>query len=225
MGRNQRKKINQKRKKRRIFRLFFVRCACQRAVNRGAGWRTANTRRQCDFTFSFLTRKQLCCDFTGGQSDPTLQKLSKQTLKFSPAFFKRRRVRKWPRPIAGLGRFRGQRPQTLGRSPTKKRGPQAARRLVQTQGLPSAEGVTDVARLARILQSPAFRKKRPVTAKLSRTCFFRCLPRCHRCRSDLPRATNAPRCARITSPSDTTCSPRRKTAFARPCTAIPSSGV
>ena len=40
-----------------------------------------------------------------------------------------------------------------------------------------------------------------------------------------PRATNAPRCARITSPSDTTCSPRRKTAFARPCTAIPSSGV
>ena len=57
----------------------------------GARWRTANTRRQCDFTFSFLTRKQLCCDFAGGQSDPTLQKLSKQTLKFSPAFFKRRR--------------------------------------------------------------------------------------------------------------------------------------
>ena len=114
-------------------------------------------------------------------------------------------------------------PSNPGPQPYKKARP--ARRLVQTQGLPSAEGVTDVARLARILQSPAFRKKRPVTAKLSRTYFFRCLPRCHRCRSDLPRATNAPRCARITSPSDTTCSPRRKTAFARPCTAIPSSGV
>ena len=57
----------------------------------GARWRTANTRRQCDFTFSFLTRKQLCCDFAGGQSDTSPQKLSKQTLKFSPAFFKRRR--------------------------------------------------------------------------------------------------------------------------------------
>ncbi len=82
MGRNQRKKINQKRKKRRIFPSLF----CARAR-----WRTANTRRQCDFTFSFLTRKQLCCDFAGGQSDTSPQKLSKQTLKFSPAFFKRRR--------------------------------------------------------------------------------------------------------------------------------------
>ena len=82
MGRNQRKKVNQKRKKRRIFPSLF----CARAR-----WRTANTRRQCDFTFSFLTRKQLCCDFAGGQSDTSPQKLSKQTLKFSPAFFKRRR--------------------------------------------------------------------------------------------------------------------------------------
>ena len=82
MGRNQREKVNQKRKKRRIFPSLFL---C------GARWRTANTRRQCDFTFSFLTRKQLCCDFAGGQSDTSPQKLSKQTLKFSPAFFKRRR--------------------------------------------------------------------------------------------------------------------------------------
>ena len=83
MGRNQREKVNQKRKKRRIFPSLF----CARAR-----WRTANTRRQCDFTFSFSTRKQLCCDFAGGQSDPTPQKLSKQTLKFSPAFFKRQRL-------------------------------------------------------------------------------------------------------------------------------------
>ena len=65
MGRNQRKKVNQKRKKRRIFPSLFL-CACQRAVNRCADCRTANTRRQCDFTFFFLPRKQLCCDFTGG---------------------------------------------------------------------------------------------------------------------------------------------------------------
>ena len=110
MGRNQRKKVNQKRKKRRIFPSLFL-CACQRAVNRCADCRTANTRRQCDFTFfscpgsSFAVilregteilriQAPFCLlrrHFPFQGNHPPLQKLSKQTLKFSPAFFKRRR--------------------------------------------------------------------------------------------------------------------------------------
>ncbi|MCR2026864.1 hypothetical protein [Anaerotruncus colihominis] len=44
-----------------------------------------------------------------------------------------------------------------GRSPHKKRGPRTGRKIpVQTQGFPPAKSVTDAARLAWILQAPAF---------------------------------------------------------------------
>ena len=79
MGRNQRKKINQKSKKRRIFPSLF--CAV-RAVNR------------CFYLvlkIALSSRHRLCkCSCKQGQV-LFLQKINMQTPKFSPAFFKRRR--------------------------------------------------------------------------------------------------------------------------------------
>ena len=90
MGRNQREKVNQKRKKRRIFPSLFL-CACQRAVNRGAGCRTANRGFYLVLKTALSSRHRLCkCSCKQGQI-LFLQKINMQTPKFSPAFFKRRR--------------------------------------------------------------------------------------------------------------------------------------
>ena len=82
--------------------------------------------------------------------------------RFSPAFFKRRRVKAGAKAPCGLWLPPRAAPFSPGRSPHKSAARRPQDTSVQAQGLASAGNVTDAVRLARFLQAsrlPAFLKK------------------------------------------------------------------